>query len=123
MRTNWIARHDRKTHSAHVWEFFEWLAAIELARVVVLHAGRDVRENSVAITDRQAWPIAVLEWHMQRLSVALSAARRARRAHGVELAGRGNFVSQGSAENSEGSDKWERLGGNRELTVPIRNGG
>ena len=79
--------------------------------VVVLHVGRDVRENAVAIADRQARLIAVREWHRQSLSVALSAARRARRANDSELAGRGNFVSQGSAENSEGSDKWGRLRG------------
>ena len=82
-----------------------------LDHVVVLHVERDVSESAGAIADRQAWLIAVHEWHAPRLSVALSAARPARRAHGVELTGRGNFVSRGSAENSEGSDKWGRLRG------------
>ena len=94
-----------------------------LDRVVVLHAERDVGDNALAIADRQAWLIAVHEWHLPRLSVALSAARRARRAHSGELAGRGNFVNRGSAENSEGSDKRERLRGNRSLTVPITSDG
>ena len=94
-----------------------------LDRVMVLHAGRDDSDNTLAIPDQQAWPIVVRERRGSRLPVALSAARRARRANGGELAGRGNFVSQGTAENSEGSDKRERLGGSRSLTVPIRSDG
>ena len=82
-----------------------------VGEVVVLHVGRDVSDGALAIADRQARPIAVREWPRLRMSVALSAARRARRTHGREFAGRGNFVSQGSAENSEGSDKWGRLRG------------
>ena len=85
--------------------------AVELDRVVVRHAGRDVSEHVEVVADRQAQPIAMPGRHVLRLSVALSAARRAWRTHGDELAGRGNFVSRRSAENSEGSDKWGRQRG------------
>src|SRR5437867_2193957 len=61
-----------------------------------------------------------IEW---KVSVAHSAARRARRACGVEFADRANFVSRATAENSEGSDKRERLRRSRVLNVPIRSNG
>ena len=93
------------------WGFAGRFRAIELDRVVVLHIGRDARDGTVERADRQTWLIAVHEWHSPKMSVALSAARRAQRAHGVEPAGRGNFVSRRNAENSEGSDKWGWLRG------------
>jgi hypothetical protein len=85
------------------------VALVRLDRDVVLDDRRDVRESAESIADRQTWLIAVHGWRLPRLSVALSAARRERRAHGNELAGHGKFVSRGSTENSEGSDKWEWL--------------
>jgi hypothetical protein len=85
--------------------------AVERDPVVVLFADHRACHTGWALTDRQAWLIAAREWQMPRLSVALFAGRSAQYAHGSELAGCGNFDSQESAENSEGSDKWGQLRG------------
>ncbi|GDY08788.1 hypothetical protein LBMAG52_22740 [Planctomycetia bacterium] len=82
---------------------------------------RDPR--ALRISDRQASLIALSEETRSTFLVAHSAARPAWRADRVELAICVNPESRGKSENSEGSDKYERLHGILVLSVPIRSNG
>jgi len=75
------------------------------------------------LTDRQTSLKSLTNQTELRVLVAHSAARLAWRADHAEIAICVNLASCGNAENSEGSDRKERLRESRILAVPIRGNG